>query len=1234
MATSKQYELLFMLKAQMDSAFGTGFTTAKTYVSELQGKINEYKHALSDINAYQKHQQALTTLNTKLQAEQKALDETKKKIEANGAATKELSDEKKDHEKNINQLNEQIKKEEQALDQTKESLDKSKISTDNLAEAEEDLKAKIDETTKTSEDFAKLDNQLAGIESTFAAIKPAADLAFNGVKALVGGIMDCVNSAGELEFTMSGVKATTGATEEETAKLTATAKYMGATTAYTAQECAEALQTQALAGWSVEEMISGLPAVVQLAAASQEDLTTMTGIVSDSLNAFGLSGTEAVNRFADVLTQASASSNVDVADLGESLSYVESTAANLGYSIEDVSIALSVLGNQALKGSVSGSALNTMLTRMSGANSNADDEMKRLGLSMYDATGQAKDLMTFMNELREAFNDSGMSAQEMQISAYKLAGQRGMRGLLSIVNTSQEEWEEMTDDIYNAAGAAETMTNIQLDNYKGQVYLLTSAWEGLQNTIGEGFLPTATMAAEVLTDVTTAVDTFAQSNQDLLVPLSSGVLLFGGLAGAVGATGTAFHYIVPLIKEFKASSDFFTTFTSFAGMGLGAAGMVTVALTAYQLIKNATSEEANQLTEESDALLESNQTTAESYEDTINSYQEQKDKAEELISTLDTLQASGKNDYLTQWRTQQAVDSLNEALPGLNLEYDSFGNTLSMTTDQMREYNETANADDVMQSKLAQLNELEAQQSGLETEIATQKAAQEEAWNKYNDIMSNSDGMGAFSAGEDAAQYAQNVTDLTNKYNENQEAIDSLTAELGDYLEEQGIVDDATDLTETQLEEITSAAVAYGDAWQEAYDKIQESMSENFDPFGAVDEWESTDLGDVQASLETQLERYQQYQQDIQTIVNSGIDVSPLVDSFNDGSMEAMSQAKALADDITNNSGELVQVLASKASAAEEAISGASAGLADLDGTVLSKKQDLVNALSIDDEGLKASATEAAQGVLNGYTSGLGGDYSSISNCATNIGDVTISSLRTSLDEHSPSHKAQDAGVGVGTGLNKGIASMHASTGNAMYKYGSYAMARAISGINSKKAGLVEAARSAGDAAAAAFKSATSSIGSKNKYATGTTYAGPGWALVGEQGPELMKSVEGLYSIVGANGPQVVPMEGGETVYTASETQELLAGGSAGGIYREQAAAAGTGGAVQTASAAPSARQEQSGDYSGAKVQITYAPQITVNGNADAGEIKKVLTEHNQELLELVESYLTEREASQRRRAY
>ncbi len=345
----------------------------------------------------------------------------------------------------------------------------------------------------------------------FSALSLVANEVADAMTTVTDAIESSVSVAAEFEYTMSAVEAVSGATSSEMEELSALAKELGASTVYTAREVAEAMETEALAGWSVNDMLQGMTGLVNLAAAAGEDLTSVTSIVSDALNAFGLSGEESVVHFVDTLAAAATSANTTITLLGDSLSYVETTAANLDYSIEDVSIALAAMADMSMKGSASGQALNTMLTRMSGANSNAAAQMEAMHLSMYNTDGTAKDLLTFMNELRDAFAEFGDDAQAAQIAAYKLAGQRGMRGLLAIVNTSEEAWAELADEIYNCEGAAEDISTTRLDNYTGQVTLLESAWEGLQTTIGESLLPISTWGAGVLTDLVTGVNDLASA---------------------------------------------------------------------------------------------------------------------------------------------------------------------------------------------------------------------------------------------------------------------------------------------------------------------------------------------------------------------------------------------------------------------------------------------------------------------------------------------------------------------------------------------------------------------------------------------------------------------------------------------------------------------------------------------------------------------------------------------------
>lgn len=1216
--TSKQYELLFMLKAQMDSAFGTGFNSVRTYLSELQGEVKGYNQILRDISAYQKHQQALDTLKTKLEAEKKALADTEQKIAANGKATKALTDEKQKHEKEIARLNTKITDQEKKLDDEKAALEKNEVDVNNLAKAEAELREKVEETTKVMQDFTALKNNVTDLANAFSVMKVGADAAFNAVKAIDTGVVDCINSAGELEYTMSGVEATSGATKAETEQLTEAAKYMGATTSYTASQCAEALQTQALAGWSVSEMLSGLPAVVKLAAASQEDLNTMTGIVSDSLNAFGLSGTESVNRFADVLVKTATSSNTTVSMLGESLSYIESTAANLDYSIEDVSVALAVMANNALKGSVSGSALNTALTRMAGSNKNANDEMERLRLSMFDANETAKPLMTFLNELRDAFRNSGMTAQEMQISAYKLAGQRGMRGLLSIVNTSQEEWEKMTEDIYSAAGAANTMSDIRLDNYRGQMYLLESAADALKTTIGEGFIPMATGAAEALTDMTNGANDFVSAHQEMLVPLSAGITAFGGVAGAIGTAGTALQFAKFALDAFMPGWISLIATTGGIALGIGAVVGIGTALYSYLSTVDETSESVRKLKDETDALVESTGALIDEDNSVIDSLEEERDKANKLFEQLESLSS---DEYLVKWNVSEIDDTiqkLKEIDPEIDIEYNAETGTFSNDIGAVKSQFNDRQDNDVLEEKRNKLAALKEQEAALQEQREKAAAYSQKATDEWFAVYSGEKTVDIYN-GESMAQYQADYAEALAAVEETESAYEELHSKVQEY--EDAIKDivqakmdeqEITALSIDQYEEITSLASDYKTAWTEAYMDINEAMKGQFDLLSKANELEKTSLADVKSNLDKKKEQWEQYQQDLQTILSSGIDVSSITDAIGTGTADAMSLARAAAEDVANNGGAALKELADEATSVKGTVDLASGSVADMTWIVADAREALNDALALDDETMRAEAMAAAQNVLVGYADGLS-DTSGAKSALSELGTVSISALEEALGEHSPSVYAREAGVNVVVGLNNGGTAMKGSAYSTFFGVGTQAVQGAINGINSKLSALKQAAKAVADTvsgvASAKVQSASYSVNLPG-YATGTDYAKAGLAVVGENGPELIN------------------FSGGEIVYNNKETQQIMSM-STEQAGRPEATNFGTQqGAVIERKETASQQSEQT------PLQLNYAPNITVSGKSDGEGIKAVLQEHSQELVRMVEEILSNRESSMRRRAY
>lgn len=321
-------------------------------------------------------------------------------------------------------------------------------------------------------------NQLSGkLKTGTVKAAKAAATAIAGVAAAMGAAGAASITAGaSFEEGMSKVAAIAGASDAELEQLTAKAKQMGIQTKFSATESAEALQYMAQAGWKTTDMLNGIEGVMNLAAASGEDLGRVSDIVTDSLTAFGLAASDSAH-FADVLAQAAAASNTDVSKMGETFKYAAPIAGTLKYSIEDTAVAIGLMANAGIKGEQAGTSLRAMLTRLVKPPKDAANALDALGVSASNADGSMKPLSQLMNELREKFN--GLSDSQKTQYAAAIAGQEAMSGFLAIINASQSDFDSLTAQINNADGAAKTMAETMQNNLTGQVTILKSSLEGL-----------------------------------------------------------------------------------------------------------------------------------------------------------------------------------------------------------------------------------------------------------------------------------------------------------------------------------------------------------------------------------------------------------------------------------------------------------------------------------------------------------------------------------------------------------------------------------------------------------------------------------------------------------------------------------------------------------------------------------------------------------------------------------
>ena len=379
---------------------------------------------------------------------------------------------------------------------------------------------------------------------------------------------------------MSKVQAISGATGKEMEQLRAKAKEMGAQTKFSATESAEAFNYMAMAGWKTNDMLDGIEGIMNLAAASGEDLATTSDIVTDALTAFGLSAKDSTH-FADVLAAASSNANTNVSMMGETFKYVAPVAGALGFSVEDVSTAIGLMANSGIKGSQAGTALRNIFTRMVKPTKESAKVMKDLGISVTDSSGQMKDFDTIMGDLRKGFD--GLSEAEKAQAASALAGQYGMSGLLAIVNSSDKDFNKLKDSIYNADGASQEMAETMMDNLPGAITLAKSALEGLGIRIGEVITPAVTKVVRVFTSF---ISWLSQASDGAVAfAVGMGVIL-ASIGPVLIITGTLTRNVLTLIEAYNKLSKVMAGKTVASFIKSAAAKAKDAAMTVVDTVAN------------------------------------------------------------------------------------------------------------------------------------------------------------------------------------------------------------------------------------------------------------------------------------------------------------------------------------------------------------------------------------------------------------------------------------------------------------------------------------------------------------------------------------------------------------------------------------------------------------------------------------------------------------------------
>lgn len=398
---------------------------------------------------------------------------------------------------------------------------------------------------------------------------------------IVGIGTAAVKTSMDFEAAMDKVASLSGAQGENFDRLRDKALEMGAKTMYSATESAEALQYMALAGWDTEDMLNGLEPILKLAGAAGMDLGTASDIVTDGLTAMGLSAKDAAH-FADVMAVTMSKSNTDVNQLGEAFKYVAPLAGAMGYSIEDLNLALGLMANAGIKASQGGTSLRRVLQNLSDPTDKVAGAMEDLGISMFNPDGSAKSLYDLMVELRESMR--GLSEEEQAMYASTIAGSTGLSGLLAIVNASDKDFNNLTDAIYNANGAGMEMYDTMTNNLQGSVTELMSALESLMISMGDLLVPLIKDVVKMIQGWVEHLNSLDETQKQQIIQVALVVASIGPLITIIGKLFTSISTVVKFVQALTANPVLILVAAIAAAIG----GLVGTIITNWDKTKSAT----------------------------------------------------------------------------------------------------------------------------------------------------------------------------------------------------------------------------------------------------------------------------------------------------------------------------------------------------------------------------------------------------------------------------------------------------------------------------------------------------------------------------------------------------------------------------------------------------------------------------------------------------------------------
>lgn len=504
-------------------------------------------------------EKALKSVNSSIKNTQSALKDVNRLLKLDPSNTELLSQKQRLLKDAIGATKEKLDSLKTAQEQAKQQLENGDLGQDKydalqreIIETEEELRRLQQEAATTSTALAKIDEAGKKIEAFGDSVTSAGKAVMPASMAVAGLGAAAVKTAADFDSSMSKVAAVSGATGDDLDALRDKAREMGAKTKFSASEAADAMNYMAMAGWKTEDMLEGIEGIMNLAAASGEDLATTSDIVTDALTAFGLSAQDS-GHFADILAAASSNANTNVSMMGETFKYCAPIAGALGFSAEDTAEAIGLMANAGIKGSQAGTALRTIMNNLTGDIKLSGSALGEVTIATTNADGSMRDLSDILSDCRGAF--AQLSESEQAAAAEALVGKNAMSGFLALMNAGEGDIEKLSTAIANCDGTAERMAETMQDNLAGQLTILKSQLQELAISFGEMLMPAIRAIVSKIQAFVDKLNHMSEGQQKAILTIGLMVAALGPLLVIIGTViskvGVAMQGFVRLASGVK-----------------------------------------------------------------------------------------------------------------------------------------------------------------------------------------------------------------------------------------------------------------------------------------------------------------------------------------------------------------------------------------------------------------------------------------------------------------------------------------------------------------------------------------------------------------------------------------------------------------------------------------------------------------------------------------------------------